>query len=119
MSNRALVLWSLALTLPVQFLYVLANLLTGGGGSPACANFHGGGVQPCSFGDMLGNAAFSVLLIDILSVGLFFIVSASAIAFILAVVRKLAHPRVPAETVASDNIPIWLREKPDPWWKIW
>src|SRR5262245_37209140 len=98
MSNRALVLWSLGLTLPVQFLYFVANLVSNTGevrnpygGSFACTNFHGT-MEACTFGQMLGNALSAVLLLNFISFGVFFIATACVIALVLAVLRKL-HAR--------------------------
>ena len=112
MSNRALVLWSLGLTLPVQFLYFLANLVANTaevrnphGGSFACTNFHGT-IQACTFGEMLGNALSAVLLVNLISFGVFFIVTACVIALVLAVLRKVLTARAP-------------RDWRNPWWKIW
>ena len=112
MSNRALILWSLGLTLPVQFLYFVANLVLNSGegknphgGSFACTNFHGT-MQACTFGDMLGNALSAVILVNFISLGVFFIATACVIAFILAVLRKLRTRHAPAD---------WR----NPWWKIW
>jgi hypothetical protein len=115
------------LTLPVQFLYVLANLIARlpGDGSFACANLHAGSIQPCTFSDMLANALFSVLLANIASAGIFFAASAFVVAFVLAVLRKLRSPRAPRATIsaADDSTPSWMRDQRfpwwDPWWKIW
>jgi tetrahydromethanopterin S-methyltransferase subunit E len=111
-SNRALVLWSLGLTPPVQFLYFVANLVanTGGvrdpyGGSFACTNFHGT-IEACTFGQMLGNALFAVLLVNFISFGVFFIATACMIALVLAVLRKVLNKHAP-------------RDWRNPWWKIW
>jgi hypothetical protein len=111
-SNRALVLWSLGLTLPVQFLYFAANLVahTGEvrnslGGSFACTNFHGT-IEACTFGQLLGNALFAVLLVNFISFGVFFIATACVIALVLAVLRRLLTRQPP-------------RDWRNPWWKIW
>jgi len=112
MSNRSLVFWSLGLTLPVQFLYIVANLVANSGevtnphgGSFACSNFHGT-MQACTFGEMLGNALFAMLLVNFISFGVFFIATACLIALILAVLRKLRTRHAPGD---------WR----NPWWKIW
>ena len=112
MSNRALVLWSLGLTLPVQFLYFVANLVANigdvrnpDGGSFACTNFHGT-LEACTLGEMLGNAMFAVLLVNFISIGVFFIATACLIALVLAVVRKFRARHV---------TPDWR----NPWWRIW
>ena len=112
MSNRALVLWSLGLTLPLQFVYFVANLVANTGdvrnphrGSFACTNFHGT-LEACTFGEMLGNALFAVILVNFISFGVFFIATACVIALALAVVRKLRTQQAP---------PDWR----NPWWKIW
>jgi len=112
MSNRALLLWSLGLTLPVQFLYFAASLAANTGevrnphgGSFACTNFHGT-IEACSFGDMLGNALAAVLLVNFISFGVFFIATACVIALVLAVLRKVLTGRAP-------------RDWRNPWWKIW
>src|SRR5262245_32972835 len=64
MSNRAILLWSLGLSLPAQYCFLLASIarvllttgVSGGGDSPfGCSNFHGSGLQPCSFVEMLFN----------------------------------------------------------------
>ena len=112
MSNRALVLWSLGLTLPAQFLYILANLVANiaeardpHGGSFACTNFHGT-IEACTFGEMLGNALSAVLLGNLISFGVFFIATACVIALVLAVLRKLRTQHA-------------ARDWRNPWWKIW
>ena len=111
-SNRALVLWSLGLTLPVQFLYILANLVANigevrnsHGGSFGCTNFHGT-IHACTFGEMLGNALSAVLLVNFISFGVFFIATACVIALVLAVLRKVFTQHAP-------------RDWRNPWWKIW
>ena len=112
MSNRALILWSLGLTLPVQFLYFVANLVANTGevknphgGSFACTNFHGT-IEACTFGGMLGNALTAVLLVNFISYGVFFIATACLIALVLAVLRKVRTGHAP-------------RDWRNPWWKIW
>ena len=112
MSNRALVLWSLGLTLPVQFLYILANLVANigevrnsHGGSFGCTNFHGT-IHACTLGEMLGNALSAVLLVNFISFGVFFIATACVIALVLAVLRKVLTQHAP-------------RDWRNPWWKIW
>ena len=102
----------MGLTLPVQFLYILANLFANigdvrnpHGGSFACTNFHGT-IEACTFGEMLGNAAFAVLLLNLISYGVFFIATACVIALVLAVLRKLR---------TQHAAPDWR----NPWWKIW
>jgi hypothetical protein len=111
-SNRALVLWSLGLTLPVQFLYILANLVANTGevrnahgGAFGCTNFHGT-IHACTFGEMLENALSAVLLVNFISFGVFFIAAACAIALVLAVLRKVLTRHAP-------------RDWRNPWWKIW
>ena len=112
MSNRALVLWSLGLTLPVQFLYFVANLVANTGevrnphgGSFACTNFHRT-IEACTFGEMLGNALSAVLLVNLISFGVVFIATACLIALVLAVLRKVLTEHAP-------------RDWRNPWWKIW
>ena len=112
MSNRALVLWSLGLTLPAQFLYFVANLVANTaearnphGDSFACTNFHGT-IEACTFGEMLGNALSAVLLVNFISFGVFFIATACVLALVLAVLRKVLTERAP-------------RDWRNPWWKIW
>jgi hypothetical protein len=111
-SNRALVLWSLGLTLPARFLYFVANLVTNTGeernlhgGSFACTNFHGT-IEACTFGQMLGNALSGVLLVNFISFGVFFIATACVIALVLAVLRKVLTEHAP-------------RDRRNPGWKIW
>ena len=46
-------------------------------------------MEACTFGEMLGNALFAVLLVNFISFGVFFIATACVIALVLAVLRKL------------------------------
>ena len=74
MSNKSLALWSIGLTLPVQYVtglsILLLQVINSGGGEFGCSNFHEAGLTPCSFGAMLMNPLFGVFLFNVLSYGM-------------------------------------------------
>jgi len=93
MTNRRVVLWSLGLSLPVQYCWLLAGaavdfatigITRGGNGDYfGCSNFHGSGLTPCSFGEMLMNRLIALLLINFVSFGVAFLFTAAIIGGVL------------------------------------
>jgi hypothetical protein len=97
MSNRALVIWSFVLTLPVQYLLILVPLIyeyltvgvthTSGNGEFGCSNHHGTGLYSCSLKEMLLNPLFGILLLNGLTFGLFSLFFAGVVATFLWLCR--------------------------------
>ena len=98
MTNRSLVLWSLGLSLPLQYCWMLGNLIFklvavgvehhAGSGAFGCTNFHESGLRPCTLGEMLLNPLMAMLLLNFVTCGVLFIVTASAIAVVLLALRS-------------------------------
>ncbi|MDX1507320.1 MAG: hypothetical protein R3358_03495 [Woeseiaceae bacterium] len=99
MSNRSLVIWSLLLSLPAQYLVFLIELLhefltvgvsySSRAGDYGCANYHSPGLWSCSLGEMLTNPLLGVMLVNALSFGLVSLVFAAINAGILGLGRAL------------------------------
>ena len=92
MTNRRIVLWSLGLSLPVQYCWLLAGavfdaattgITRGGVYYFGCTNFHGSTLEPCSFGEMLMNRLYAILLVNFLSVGIALLFTAMIIGAVL------------------------------------
>lgn len=98
MRNRSILFWSLGLALPLQYFWILGGLIftmasTGvehhaGPGAFGCANFHSSGLWPCTLGEMLLNPLMAMLLLNFVTCGVLFIVTASAIAVVLLALRS-------------------------------
>lgn len=106
MSNRALIIWSLVLTLPVQYLYLLVpqiyEFLTvgithfSGTAQFGCYNYHEPGLSSCSLKEMLVNPFIGIFLVNSLSFGLYSVFFAGAVATVLWLCRA-AYRRVNAD----------------------
>ena len=102
MSNRAILLWSLGLTLPVQYCWLLVGItvelttngVRGGDSLFGCPNFHGSGLEPCSFGEMLVNLLVAMLIINFVSFGIAFLLIAAIIGAVLLGWRRWRTGRV-------------------------
>ena len=98
MSNRAIVLWSLALALPLQYGLFLGSVLvelvsTGvthnvGAGSFGCPNFHEAGLWSCSFDDMLLSPIWTLILVNGLGFGIPVVVTAAFVGGLLLAWRR-------------------------------
>lgn len=106
MSNKSLVLWSIGLTLPVQYVFWLIGFLIEffsadsrfvlGDGGFGCSNFHETGLVPCSLGEMLANPIVGVMVMNVLSSGLvsvFFAVLIGAVFWSVRAIRRGALKR--------------------------
>ena len=92
MSNRSLIIWSLLLSLPAQYLYLLIPQLyefftvgishASGTGEFGCLNYHEPGLSRCSLGAMITNPILGIFLVNALSFGLFSLLFAAAIAVV-------------------------------------
>jgi Flp pilus assembly protein TadB len=89
MSTGAIVGWSLVLAAPAQFAFFLILGVDLTSGSFICRGFHEGGLSSCSFEHMLSNVLTTLVLTNVLSYGLFFVISACLIAFLLFSARAV------------------------------
>jgi hypothetical protein len=96
-GKRRIFLWSIALSLPVQYL-VLAVISFGQGplagsvyGRPdtrfACHNFHSS-MHPCGLAEMLLNNLFALVLLDVATFGAAFALTAGLVAAVLLILEK-------------------------------
>lgn len=91
MSKVAFLIWSVVLSFPLQYLFLLVPQLyefftvgvspSTAGGEFGCWNYHDPGLSPCSLGAMLANPVLGILLLNSLSSGLFslFLIGVSAV----------------------------------------
>ena len=99
MTNRSLIIWSIALSLPAQYVFLLIPVLhefftvgithSSGVGEFGCTNYHETGLSRCSLGDMLTNPILGIVLFNALSFGLFSVLFAGVCAVFLGVRRAL------------------------------
>ena len=81
MSKISFLLWSVAISVPLQYLFFFVPLLyefltvgvyhSGGTGEFGCTNFHEMGLSSCSLGAMLANPILGIVVFNALSYGLF------------------------------------------------
>jgi hypothetical protein len=98
MTNRAIKFWALMLALPLQYAWLLGNLVIqlvsegvvhhAGAGYFGCSNFHEPGLWSCTFFEMLLNPLFAMYFINFLSFGIAFAVTALVIGVVLLAWRR-------------------------------
>jgi hypothetical protein len=98
MSKMSFLLWSVVLSLPLQYVFILVPLLyefltvgvshSGGTGEFGCTNFHETGLFSCSLGAMLANPIQGIVVFNALSYGLVSLIFAGIGAALLAVGRS-------------------------------
>ena len=106
MSNRSLLVWSVLLALPAQYIFLLVPLLyefftlgithMSGTGEFGCQNYHELGLSRCSLGAMLTDPIFGIGLFNALSFGLFSVFFVAVNASLLLLGRTL-YSRLSAE----------------------
>ncbi len=99
MSNRSLILLSIVLAVPAQYLFLLIPLLhefitvgithPAGTGDFGCSNYHEAGLSRCSLGAMLANPLIGIGVANSLSFGLYSVFFVGVNAALLGLGRTL------------------------------
>lgn len=103
MSDRSILISSIVLAVPAQYLFLLTLQLyefwtvgisnPGGSGAYGCYDFHQDGLSECSFGAMLYNPIAGIILTNILSFGFATLLSIGVIALLLLIGRAAYRRR--------------------------
>src|SRR5262245_2928382 len=97
MWNPTIFRWALLLALPAQYCVFLGLTLyelntaririKTGDGQYGCYNFHQEGLWSCSFTEMLLNPLYGIIIVNLYTLGIAFVISAGLVALLLVGVR--------------------------------